>query len=501
MLQLVYTLYQLKLLSLSGVTRLVAAITQFGVNLMVLLKIGERYGDHVAIVDDQETISYQQLLIRTENLASILKNQHSLKSGQKAAIFCENSIPMIKAIFALSSLGVDIYLLNVKMTKGELQRLIDHHQFDLLVYDDESLLTEVPFDKNKAFNILEGLETGEKVRLSRTSMGKLVLLTSGTTGVAKEAAHKPSIFYYLNPFLTMLKRLELVKYHTAYIATPIFHGYGLAVLLVFLALGKKVVISKGFEAEKACRLIKQNAVEVVTVVPLMVQKMQACRTADLMSLKCIASGGARLNPKLVDEVTTCLGDVLYNLYGTSETGLNIIATPKDLRYSPKTIGRKISGMRLRILGENGQPVANGKIGQFCVKNKWSMKDRNDAWIKTGDVGYRDGKGYYFLTGRIDDMIVSGGVNVYPIELEQVLSQHPEIVETAVIGMNDERFGQRLKAFVQKTENSSLSEDELFHWVRQRVANYQMPKEIFFIEKLPYTSLGKIDKKMLKTYSL
>jgi fatty-acyl-CoA synthase len=500
MLQLIHALYKIKLLSLSGVVRVAMAIYQYGVNVMILLKLGERYAERVALVDDQETITYQQLFSHTEKLAIVLSSRYQLKSGQKAAILSENHIPMIKSIFALSSLGADIYLLNSKMGKVVLQRFLDLHQFDFLFYDDNTLWEEIHFDKNKAVNILDDVPTVERISLPRTSMGRLVLLTSGTTGVAKEAAHKPSIFRYLQPFLTMLNRLELLKYHTAYIATPIFHGYGLAVLLVFLALGKKVVISKEFAAEKACQLIRKHSVEVVTVVPLMVRRMLASHASgDLRSLKCVASGGAPLNPCLVDEVLSRFGSVLYNLYGTSETGLNMIATPGDLKYSPRTIGREIDGLEVRILGEDGQLMEDGDIGQLWMRNKWSMRNRSGTWIRTGDVGYRDVNGYYFLTGRNDDMIVSGGINVYPIELEQILVQHPEVIEAAVIGIFDEIFGQRLKAFVQTTEDSVLTIKELNNWIRQRAAKHQIPKEIIIIDKLPYTSLGKIDKNQLREY--
>jgi acyl-CoA synthetase (AMP-forming)/AMP-acid ligase II len=385
---------------------------------------------------------------------------------------------------------------------------VDRHHFDLLIYDTElsSIIAQSHFANGRILSYHHSLpainnfllsNSNEKQPLRRISASKIVLQTSGTTGASKDVAHQPSLFNYLNPFAAFIKRLRILNYHTAYISTPIYHGYGLAVLLLFIPLGKKAVISCGFNPEKACRLIREHHVEVVTVVPLMLQKMLQTNTADLKSLACIASGGAKLSTGLVKETFKELGGVLYNLYGTSEAGLNFIATPKDLIYSPSTVGKKINGMKLNVIDDHMNQVESGKIGRLFIRNNWSMSNRNRSWIETGDLGYRDEKGYYFLCGRTDDMVVSGGENVYPIEVEQVLMKHPFIEDVAIIGMDDTQFGQRLKAFVLPVKNASLTEEELLEWLRSRVARFQLPKEIKFVGEMPYTPLGKLDKKQLK----
>ncbi len=283
--------------------------------------------------------------------------------------------------------------------------------------------------------------------IPRTSSSKLTLFTSGTTGVPKKAVHKPTLLNYLNPFISFINRLKVLNYNTAYIATPIYHGYGIALLLLFIPLGKKVIIRRKFDAEEACHLIREHQVEIVTVVPTMLQRMLDMNKANLQTLRCIASGGAKLNSKLIEETFDSLGNVLYNLYGTTEAGLNFIATPQDLTYSTSTIGKAIKGMHLKVLDRNMNEVKVGKVGQFCIKNDWSMRNKKKAWIQTGDLGYRDELGFYFLSGRMDDMVISGGVNVYPIEVEQMLMKHPAIVDVAVTGIDDEEFGQRLKAYI------------------------------------------------------
>lgn len=506
---LLNVLYKINYLSPLGLIRLMAAIWKYGINIMILLRMAERtYGEKLALVDDVRAISYQQLWSETEKLSLIFKDIYNLEKGQKVAFMCKNHGSLVQSIFAVARLGPDLYLLNSDMGQNQFNQLVLDHEFDFIVYDIElsSLIEKSPYRKNRllsthdflpAVNTLLKMKVNEHMKLPRASTSKIMLLTGGTTGKSKKVAHKPSLFNFLNPFLTLLTRLKLLQTNTAYIATPIYHGYGIAILFSFLALGKKVVISKGFEAEKACHLIHEHKVDVVTVVPLMIQKMLNHNVNDLRSLVCIASGGAKLNSKLVDKVFNELGDVLYNLYGTSEAGLNIIATPQDLRYSVATIGKKIKGVRLNVVGHEKQKVAVGTVGQFCIQNKWSMRNNVSSWIEAGDLGYQDENGYYFLCGRTDDLVVSAGVNVYPIEVEHVLIRHPQIEDVAVVGQDDEDFGQRLRAFVQLKENELLPEVALIEWLRPQVAKFQMPKEFVFVDQMPYTTLGKLDKKQLK----
>lgn len=472
---------------------------------MTLLHFAEQvHGDRIVLVDDQETLNYTQLLSQSINLAFSLKENVTLKSGQKVGLLCKNHASLVKSIFAVSRLGADVFLLNAEISKDKLKELIVRHDFDVLIYDFElmSLIEQSHFTKHKilsyhdtlpAVNNLLQIKIHTKQGLQRTTMSRLVLQTSGTTGNAKEAPHKPSLLTYLSPFSTLMNRLKLLNYNTAYIGTPIYHGYGIAILLVCITSGKKAVICRGFDSKKACALILQHQVEVLTVVPLMLDKLLKHNVDDLKSLACVASGGAKLQPRLINETFTKLGDVLYNLYGTSEAGLTMVATPHDLKYSTLTIGKKINGVGLKVLDLNMQEIEIGKVGQFCIKNK-------STWIETGDLGYKDHQGYYFLCGRNDDMIVSGGENVYPIELEQVLIMHPLVEDLAVIGMSDEEFGQRLKAFVV-VENTSVSEEELLEWLRSRTSRFQLPRTIIFVDRIPYTELGKQNKKLLKEGAL
>lgn len=509
MFEFVPALRTIGLLSPKGIFRLISAIARHGVNLMALLCYAEKaYGQKTALDDEYEALSYEALFVQSQALSFSLNERYRIDSGSRVAFLCKNHSSLVKAIFAVSRLGASIYLLNAEMSPLQFKLLLRNHDFDLLVYDDDLLpmVEQSGYAKEKipsyhdtlpAVNHLCAASFDRKERLNRTSRGNLVILTGGTTGNFKTAVHKPSAVNFLNPLAAMLTRLKLAACKTAYIAVPIYHGYGLATLFLFILMGKKVLIRRGFQAEKACELVHEHHAETAMVVPLMICKMMRYNADCLKSLSCIASGGSELNPAFASEILEKLGDVLYNLYGTSEAGLTTIAAPEDLKLHLDTVGRKIPGVRLKIRDSQGRKAPAGQVGGFYVKTRWSMRNKKSSWIFTGDTGYRNSKGLYFLCGRTDDMIVSAGENVYPVELERILTCHPQIEEAAVVAVRDENFGRRLKAYVLPRGNTGITQQELFDWLRSRAARYQMPREIVFVEKMPYTPLGKLDRKQLQ----
>lgn len=496
--KLIAILHKIKLLSPSALLKFSLSIWKYGINLMTLLHVSAAvHRERIALVDEQETLTYNQLLAHAQVLAAVFRRRHGIGPGMKVACLCRNHATFVKSIFALSSTGADVYFLHVEMSANQLKTVVERHKFQLILYDREFRgKIEQASCLNAAVETEQMQEwiqiySGENEKSRRMGSGKLVLLTGGTTGRAKEAPHSPSLFRYLDAFFAFVDRLNIMNCHTSYIATPMYHGYGLAVMLLFCATGKTSVIRRGFDAEHACWLIQEHRVEVVTVVPLMLRSMLQTDAKALSSLVCIASGGSELHPALVQETRRRLGDVLYNLYGTSEAGLLTIAVPRDLAASPRTIGRSIPGVRIKIADEQGKEAAVGERGAFYVKTS-----RGGPWMQTGDAGYRDQEGRYYWLGRVDHMIISGGENVFPLEVEQMLLTHPSVEEAAVIGVEDERFGQRLKAYVVLTPGTNAAPDELMMWLRSRLARFQMPKEIEIVEELPYTPLGKLDKRAL-----
>ncbi|MGI2294534.1 AMP-binding protein [Paenibacillus sp. GXUN7292] len=509
--KLLRVIYRLKLHTPVGWIRLMNAMRQYGTNVLALLQYASRsYGFRSALRDEEEAFTYNQLFDQSLSLAYWLRTKYGLQKKDRVAILCRNHASLVHSIFAGSGLGADLYFINIEMSKDQWQRLAAQYEFSFVIYDEEfteflhascyagrKLLSY--HDKADSVYKLARTAAPEKIKLARVSAGKLMLLTGGTTGHFKTAAHKPSISQYIGPFLSIMTRLKLADYERAYIATPIFHGYGIALLFVMTAMGGEMAICRRFTAEQACEIVEQHKIEMISVVPLMLHRMLAHSKQSLNSLRCIASGGAELQPAFAELVLEQLGPVLYNLYGTSEAGLNTIASPNDLSSNSATIGQKIFGIQIAVMNDNNKPMQAGGIGQLCVSHELFRKRSRKRWIPSGDMGYQDEQGLYYLSGRMDDRIVSAGENVYPLDVERVLLQHPLIEFAAVVGAADELYGQRLHAWIVPAFAADLTEELLKEWLRSRLARYQMPAQFTFVEQLPYTAVGKLDRKQLKSW--
>lgn len=502
MFTLLRKLHRTRLLTLVGLYRLLEAVWTTGVNLMALLRIAAKlHPERIAVIDEQEELTYLRLWQQAEAVAVGLQGECGIQSRQKIAIASRNHAAAIKAIFAVSRLGADVFLINPEMSADQIQAIEQQLHFDYYLHDPEmsplidslslshkAIPTYHPSDKSVDRMSVTPLPTVTPLRKVKT--GKVVVMTGGTTGQPKPASRKPSLFDFLPPFIALLSRVNLDQYRTVYIATPIYHGFGLAALLIGVTLGAQQYFTRRFEAGRACEMIAQEKIEVITLVPLMLRRMLNHNALALSSLQRILTGGAPLRPVLAQATLEQLGPVLFNLYGTSEAGFCILADPDLLQRHPESIGQPITGVQIQIRQE-GQ---SHQKGQLCIRSAWSAGPQR--WIETGDLAYRDGEGNLFLCGRVDDMIVSGGENVYPLELENVLLQHPAIDAAVVLGIPDPEFGQRLKAIIIPNSAQVLEQETLLAWLKSRVARYQMPAVIEFRQELPYTSLGKLNRKAL-----
>lgn len=474
-------LFRIKLFSLSGIAHLFKAIASIGINLSIIPYLSSKlFKNEIALCFEDQTYTYHELYESTLKTANYLSKTYPLKKKQKIGIACSNHATQIFLLFASAYLGLDIYLLNAEMSENQLLKLKEKHCFDLFIDD--------------SFTI--NLDSNTDIKSNKSYYNKIVVLTSGSTGDHKIAQRKSSIKSFISPFCSLINNLGLIKYKSVYLATPIYHGFGIITLCVSFLLGARLYISSRFDTKKACHIIEEGQIEVVTLVPLMLQRMLDYNTDSLRSLRCVISGGAPLSSNLIELTQNTLSkEILYNLYGSSEAGFCIMANPKDLIYSSQTIGKPIKGVDVQINQiKDEYTKSQNPIGEICIRCAWSI--RPNQWIKTGDIGYKDKNGYYYLSGRKDDMIVSGGENVYPYDLEQVLGEHPMIKEIVVVAINDDEFGSRFKAFVITDQSKKISEQEIFTWLSKRIARYQMPKEIIFIKEIPLNSVGKPDKKRL-----
>ncbi|HEX6391716.1 MAG TPA: AMP-binding protein, partial [Solirubrobacteraceae bacterium] len=335
--------------------------------------------------------------------------------------------------------------------------------------------------------------------------GRIVLLTSGTTGTPKGAPRAdPKGFVGAG---AALERMPMKAREATVVAPPLYHGTGLLIALLSIGLGSKLVLRRKFDAAQFLDDIAAHRATGVCVVPIMLQRVLALgeeeiRKRDLSSLRVVFCAGSQLPAEVALKATEVLGDVIYNLYGSTEVALATMTTPEDVRSAPTSVGKPLLGSRIKILDERGQEVAQGQTGRIFVGTISPFegytggggKEVIDGMLSSGDVGHFDADGRLYIDGRDDEMIVSGGENVFPREVEELLVTHPAIVDAAVIGVEDAEFGQRLRAFVVTREE--VSEDEIKGFVKDNLARYKVPREVVFLEDLPRNPTGKILKREL-----
>lgn len=496
MISLLRKLYQAQLLTPSGLYRLFQSLLHSGINIFALLQYASKlYPERAAVTDDTGSWTFGGLHKESLLLAFRLEEQYGKVSGKKIAIICKNHSGFVTALFAASATGADVYLLPSEMGSLQLEQACIQHLFDIIITDPE-LADGLGATTGKVF--VPGLSQNNihvphrKFRIKKG--GKLVVLTGGTTANSRAASRTPSLAHYLQPFLVLMHKTPLSKADSVLITLPMYHGFGLTALLLSVLLGVHVLLSTRKDSSDLLHLINKYEVSVIVLVPLVLQRILQATSDALPFVQCIISGGDTLPQKLTAQSLSQFGPKLYNLYGTSEAGFITIATPFDLSRHPGTIGCAIKGGQIAIWDKNDRPVAGNNIGRLVVKSRWSTQP--GSWIETGDLVYKNSAGYLFLKGRIDDMIVSGGENVYPADLECVLGQHPAVKEVAVKPIADPDFGQRLQATIVCHEENALSEAALRQWLLPRIARYQMPALIVFADRLPYTGIGKINKKII-----
>ena len=288
-----------------------------------------------------------------------------------------------------------------------------------------------------------------------------------------------------------------------------FHSWGFAHFTLGMALSSTLVLRRKWTPEGMLNAVAEHRCTTLAVVPVMLQRTleepdEVIDRYDVSALKVIAASGSALPGELALRVMDHFGEVLYNLYGSTEVAWATIATPKDMREAPGTAGKPPFGTVVKLYDPEGKPVAQGETGRIFVGNEMAFegytggggKELIDGLLSTGDVGHFDEAGRLFVDGRDDEMIVSGGENVFPREVEDLLADHASVEEAAVLGVDDEEFGQRLKAFVVIRDGKSADEDELKAYVKSNLAGYKVPREITFLDGLPRNATGKVVKREL-----
>jgi fatty-acyl-CoA synthase len=489
-----------------------------------------RYPDETAIIDELGTLTFRVVHERTNALAHALSD-HGILEGDGVAIMCRNHRGFIDATVACSKLGANALYLNTAFAGPQITDVVAREKPVAIIYDAE--FEELIHDagvRRKRFIAWPGTDAegvglgGEKPKdplledlieegdpsdvVPPSEKGRVVILTSGTTGTPKGASRKQP--ESLDPAAALFSKIPLRARETTMIAAPMFHSWGFAHFTLGMGLSSTLVIKRKFDPEATLSLTAQHEATALAVVPVMLQRMlelpiETIQKYDLSALRVIAASGSALPGELATRTIDAFGEVLYNLYGSTEVAWATIATPEDLRAAPGTAGRPPRGTIVKLFDEDGNPVTKpGETGRIFVANEMLFegytgggnKDVIEGLMSTGDVGHFDDGGHLFVDGRDDEMIVSGGENVFPREVEDLLHDHEAIDEVAIIGVEDEKFGQRLKGYAVTTKGKKVSEDELKAYVKKNLAGYKVPREIVFVDELPRNATGKVLKREL-----
>jgi acyl-CoA synthetase (AMP-forming)/AMP-acid ligase II len=479
-----------------------------------------------AVIDERGLLSFRDIDRRTNALAHELRAA-GISEQDGIAIMCRNHRGFIEATIAASKLGASALYLNTSFAGPQIADVLEREGPVAVVYDEEfAELVAAGASGRKRFvawadppaggrrqpaepaRLEDLIEHGDDSPLQPPrERGRVVILTSGTTGAPKGAARRqPDSF---EPAAALFSKIPLRARETTMIAAPMFHSWGFAHFTLALPLSSTLVLQRRFEPEETLRAVSQHAASVLVLVPVMLQRIldlgeDAIGRYDVSSLRVIALSGSALPGELATRAMDVFGEVLYNLYGSTEVAWATIATPQDLRAAPGTAGRPPLGTVVKLLDDDGREVRPGETGRIFVGNEMVFdgytggggKEIVRGLMSTGDVGRLDADGRLFVEGRDDEMIVSGGENVFPREVEDLLSDHEQIEEAAVVGVPDEEFGQRLVAYVVLRPGSELAEADVQAYVRANLARFKVPREVVFVTELPRNATGKIVKREL-----
>jgi acyl-CoA synthetase (AMP-forming)/AMP-acid ligase II len=475
-----------------------------------LVAAAARHPRRTAVIDDEGKLTFAQLDARSNALARAWHSE-GIGPGTTVGLLFRDGRLFLDVAIAAQKLGANLVYMNAAFSAPQVAGVVVDEGIDVLAYG-ESVAASVGNARPRRLVGEEELRravAGDDDRPLQPPArpGRIVVLTSGTTGRPKGAVRQGTSAPMDGAAL--LASLPVMSGDTTVIAAPLFHGFGLFGANVALALNSAVILRPRFDPERVLTDIAEHRAAAMVVVPLMLQRLLALPRRltdcyDTSSLRVVLCGGAALSGTLANEFMDRFGDVLYNVYGSTESGFATVASPRDLRDAPGTAGRPTPGVTVRIVDGTGRPVPLGNTGRVLVGSNLRMdsytggggKEIIDGLVVTGDVGHVDRRGRLFIDGRDDDMIVSGGENVFPGEVEEALMNHPGVAEAAVIGVPDAEFGQRLKAFVVPVAGGEVTAEDLKGHVHDRLARFKTPRDVVFVDGLPRTATGKIIKSQL-----
>jgi fatty-acyl-CoA synthase len=478
-------------------------------------------GERVGLIDELGPLTFAELDARSNAIAWALRAR-GIGEEDCVGILCRNHRGFFDATFGAGKVGARLLYLNTDFAGPQLRDVCERERVSLLIHDEEYAELVAPIEPRhgKVLGFTEetpGGETLEQLRAEQPTRtppepskpAAIVLLTSGTTGTPKGASRQQG--HSLHPLGALLSKVPYRAHESTFVAAPLFHALGFTQAILAVIMGSTTIVQRRFNPDRVLDAIGERRPTALVVVPVMLQRIvtrleEEPNRWDTGSLRVVFLSGSQLEAELVRRSQRTIGDKLYNFYGSTEVAWATFATPEDLRAAPGCAGRPPFGTIVRLFDEQGRPVSGAdRVGRIFVGNGFQFegytgggnKQMIDGLMSTGDVGHFDRGGRLFIDGRDDDMIVSGGENLFPGEVEELLITHPGIEEASVIGVDDPEFGKRLAAFVVCKPDQTVTEDEVREFVKRNLARYKIPRDVSFVAELPRTPTGKVLKRALR----
>lgn len=511
-----------------NIAAMLADIRRWGEIGMIPALNARRNPQGTAVIDDDGELTFKELDDSANAVARGLISM-GVRGGDGVALLIRNHRWFLIALYGAAKVGVRLIMLNSEFSGPQIKEVSEREGAKLIIHDDEytkacssaepelGKLRALPTNPDNPDQPSESTDETLADLIGRSKAGpppkasahsKIIILTSGTTGTPKGAnrSSPPS----LAPIGGVLSHVPFRSGEVTSLPAPMFHALGFLHATIAMMLGSTLVLRRRFKPDTVLTDIEKHGVTALVVVPVMLSRIldeleKTSPKPNLSSLRIVFVSGSQLGGELATRALKDLGPVVYNLYGSTEIAFATIARPKDLSINPSTVGPVVKGVKVKLFDDNGIEVAPGEVGRIFVGNTFPFEGYTggghkaiiDGLMSSGDVGYFDEHGLLYVSGRDDEMIVCGGENVFPAEVEDLISGHPEVVEATALGVEDSEWGHRLRAFVVKTEGASVDEDAIKAYVKDNLARYKVPREVIFLDELPRNPTGKILKRELK----
>ena len=471
------------------------------------------------VADENSHWSYREAVAAIDQFCHTLA-AHRVQFGSRVALMMPNSAHYVLLQFAVLKMGGTCVQVGTKLKTSELTHVIENSQPAIFIYaaqHSEAVRNAVDDSTSKPLALttesLLQIKTGEKRRhFPSGPAGSTIVYTSGTTGRAK-GANRSYRTINLRAVGDLVSHVGIHNIDTHLCVCPLYHSAAPAFVAMVIGVGGAIVTLEKFDEHQVLEEIGKRKITSMFLVPTMASRLtRAYRSRekdyDVSSLRWVMSGSAPLPSKTAEEFQQVFGHVLWNFYGATETGLVSLASPSDHSERPGTVGKVLESNEIRIVNKNREDVKPGETGELYVRNPMlisgyyenptaTAESMLDGYFSVGDLARQDPDGYLYIASRVHDMVISGGVNIYPREIEDVLLTHPAVAEAAVIGLPDDEWGESVHAFIVAAKSPEATESALIDHCRKKLANFKQPRSITFVEKLPRNAVGKVLKNHLR----